>query len=280
MTLNAWLGRPAGPPVYYIPRGKIRCYLTGRLYKDTKEERVLQAVLHELIDVKGYSRRDMQRNFRIVIAGETARPDIVVFVKGGHHRQENIYIVVEVEPEERKPTDPKHGVNQLRRYFLNLPNCTYGMWTNGRVRICFERYYEGGIVKIREIFDIPPAGRTRAEDERPSFDRLRPATYELRIVLRNCHDYIHANQGLPKDKAFMELLKVMFCKLYDEKYSKTVTFYATSEERETEQGLLAIHNRIQTLFEQVKKKWPHIFPDPKEIIELKPRVLAYIVGKL
>ena len=241
-TLNSWLGLPKKPIVHKIPKGKIRCYLTGKLYKDTKEERVLQAILHELIDSKGYRPTDIERNFIFRMGKRTAKPDIIIFLEGRPHTPKYTYIVIEVEPEERKPTDPEHGINQLEKYFFNLPNCKYAMWTNGLVKLCYERYVVDGEYRYREIFDIPPRGLNRSVYEKPSFDRLKPATRELRIIFRHCHNYIYTNQGLPKDQAFMELLKVIFCKIYDERYSKEIRFYATSEERETKEGQLAVYN--------------------------------------
>ena len=47
---------------------------------------------------------------------------------------------------------------------------------------------------------------------------LRPATGDnLLFAFRRCHNYIAGNQGLQKPEAFWELLKLIFCKIYDER---------------------------------------------------------------
>lgn len=47
--------------------------------------------------------------------------------------------------------------------------------------------------------------------------RLRRADpVMLRTAFRRCHNYIHGNEGMPKDAAFWQFLYLIFCKMYDE----------------------------------------------------------------
>ena len=63
------------------------------------------------------------------------------------------------------------------------------------------------------------------------------------------------NDGLQKQPAFFELLKVIFCKIEDERnIPKPLEFYATSEERSNPDGQLTVKKRISKIFEQVKNK--------------------------
>lgn len=90
------------------------------------------------------------------------------------------------------------------------------------------------------------------------------------------------NDGLQKQPAFFELLKVIFCKIEDERnIPKPLEFYATSEERSNPDGQLTVKKRISKIFEQVKnkKKYKLIF-DANDEIKLSPRSLAYIVSEL
>lgn len=90
------------------------------------------------------------------------------------------------------------------------------------------------------------------------------------------------NDGLQKQPAFFELLKIIFCKIEDERnIPKPLEFYATSEERSNPDGQLTVKKRISKIFEQVKnkKKYKLIF-DANDEIKLSPRSLAYIVSEL
>ena len=86
------------------------------------------------------------------------------------------------------------------------------------------------------------------------------------------------NQGLQKPQAFWELLKLIFCKIHDEKGS-AIQFYAAANERRSINGALKVKARIESLFAGVKEEYPQIFK-PDEHIDLKPRVAAYIVSQL
>ena len=78
---------------------------------------------------------------------------------------------------------------------------------------------------------------------------------------------------------FWELLKLIFCKIQDERYSPEVTFYASANERQTLNGQLKAKARIDKLFRDVVNDYDQIFKAQDEV-ELQPPVLAYIVSQL
>ncbi len=85
---------------------------------------------------------------------------------------------------------------------------------------------------------------------------------------------------MQKQPAFFELLKIIFCKIEDERnLGKPLEFYTTSGERSNPDGQLTVQKRIAKIFERVKKKHSRIF-DHSDEIKLKPRSLAYIVSEL
>lgn len=99
-------------------------------------------------------------------------------------------------------------------------------------------------------------------------------------MFKTCHNHIYANDGLQKQPAFFELLKVIFCKIEDERnIPEDLDFYATTEERKNPDGQLTVYNRISKIFARVKQKYGTIF-DPNDEIKLVPRSLAYIVREL
>jgi len=275
MTFNEFAGVPS---VKYVPYGKLVCYITGRLRKDTSEEHVRQRVARSLVEEYGYKKSEIELSFPIMVFSKRYPVDIAVFPEEHLHRQENIFMIIETKKESIRPTDREHGIDQLKSYVGASMNCKYGMWTNGLEKYCFEKVKVGEKYEPQEIIDIPPKGKSVEEYEKLSFTELRPAT-ELKSVFKRCHNYIHGNQGLPKDMAFHELLKVIFCKVYDERESREVRFYVTNAEMRNTLGHTKVKDRIEHLFQEVKNRYGYIFRDEKEI-KLEPRVLSYIVGHL
>ena len=275
MSLDEWVNTSS---VRYIPPGKLVCYITGRLRRDTPEEHVRQRVARSLIDEYGYAKEQIELDFRIHIGRKSHPVDIAVLDEGQSHKQENIYIIIETKKETVKPTSKDQGIGQLNSYMGASLNCEFGMWTNGVDKYCYQKTRTNGQYQIAEIVDIPSKGKTLEDYEKLDFKRLRPA-WELKSVFRRCHDYIYGNQGLPKDRAFHELLKVIFCKVHDEKESATIRFYVTSKELKSPTGQISVKERLDELFYDVKKRYQHIFKE-EEKIELNNEVLAYIVGQL
>ncbi|EMJ3904963.1 N-6 DNA methylase, partial [Pseudomonas aeruginosa] len=155
-----------------------------------------------------------------------------------------------------------------------------GMWTNGLERFCYKKIELNGKIAYEELPDLPGYGQTEDEAERPEFDQLKPASSDaLLFAFRRCHNYIAGNQGLQKPQAFWELLKLIFCKIHDERNSEVVEFYAAGNERAGINGPLKVKKRLDTLFDAVKKEYPAIFTQ-NDVIELTPQVLAYLVSQL
>jgi type I restriction enzyme M protein len=208
--------------------------------------------------------------------------DVAVFRPGDEHSQENVYVVVETKRNSVPPSSKNDGVEQLKSYLAACLNAVYGLWTNGDDRICLAKRREvGGRFKIEEIPDIPGAGQTEEDAQRPQRKDLRPATADnLLFAFRRCHNYIAANEGKQKSEAFWELLKLIFCKIEDER-SNALNFYVTAAERESATGAAAAKARIDNIFQnKVLAKYPTIFIGVDQEIDLKPSVVAYVVSQL
>jgi len=219
------------PATGYIPAGKIRCYITGKLRKDTPEENVRQRIARSLVEEYGYPKEDFELEFRITVGGSKKRVDIAIFLHGRPHTQENIFLIAETKREDVKPTDRDNGVEQLKSYLSACPNAKWGLWVGTELQT-YEVVIEEGERRSVEVAGIPPYGKTHPP--RITFDQLIPAE-GLRDVFKRCHNYIYANQGLPKDQAFHELLKLIFCKVHDEQTtSGEMRFDITTEERSTD----------------------------------------------
>jgi type I restriction enzyme M protein len=274
--------KPSSPPLVLVPAGKIRCYIhTDVLRQDTPEEHVRQRVARSLVEEYGYSKSDLHLEFPIKIGSGRKKVDVAIFRPGAEHKQENIYIIVEAKREDIRPTDRKEGVEQLKSYMAACINTRWGLWVGTEMQAYEKEQDPKRVTKapFLEATDIPLKGEQ--EPKRLNFSELVPATEGLSRVFKRCHDYLHVNGNMGKEKAFFELLKLIFCKVYDEQEtSGMMEFSITQEERRSDLGQRKLKARIAKLFDAVKQRYPYIFPTPNETIELDNRSLAYIVSEL
>ncbi len=262
-----------------VPQGKILDAVDGKLRNQTPEEYVRQEIEKSLLREYRYLREEIAVEFRVKLGGASKRADLVIFPPDASHRQENAYAIIECKADNVPPEDRKEGVEQLKSYMAACVNAEFGMWTNGQERFCYRKADATGTIEFVEIPDIPEKGKTLDETERPRFRELRPATSDsLLFTFQRCHNYIAGNSGLQKPEAFWELLKLIFCKIEDER-SNEINFYATSQERQGLNGHLKVKARIEELFTKVCQKYATIFKS-NEGLEVEPRVLAYIVSQL
>lgn len=269
--------------VAIVPPGKVLDFIDGTMRDDSPEEYVRQEILKSLVREYGYQKQDIRVEFPIKFASKRVRVDIAVFPPGlsaTDQTQQSVRLIVECKSSKVRPSMRKDGVEQMLSYMSACPNLQIGMWTNGddMAAYAFEVHSERGRVHV-EIPDIPRYGDS-GEIGAPGFGQLRPAASDsLLFAFRRAHSYIAGNQGMQKPEAFWELLKLIFCKIQDERDSRAPQFYATPKERQNMTGLIRCANRMGSLFVSVKKQYPQIFRD-NEDLELEPKVLAYIVTQL
>ena len=272
--------------IFIIPEGKVRDYIDGKIRKETPEEYVRQTVEKRLVIEHKYPKSCIAVEYMIKMGNGKKRADIVIFPKDSISddlkNQHNIQIIIECKKETVKPTDKKEGVEQLKTYMAACSNCKWGMWTNGKHKTVYKKTIDAkGEIVFDECNDIPSAVGTTNENERPKREILTKATDDnLLFTFRTCHDVIYVNDGYQKADAFFELLKIIFCKIQDERnLFKPVEFYTTSVERNFPDGQLTVYNRISKIFEEVKRRNSKIF-DANDTIKLEPRTVAKIVGEL
>ncbi len=268
----------AEEPIKLIPAGKLRCYISGTLRKDTPEENVRQRIARSLVEDYGYDKEDIEVEFGVKMgSGKKKRVDLAVFPPDTQHSQEHIKIIVECKREDVRPTDRDEGIDQLKSYMAASLNVGYGLWIGSELQV-WERIATPKGHDFAIAADIPRFGFDAPQPL--AFSDLIPAQEELIGVFRRCHNYTHGNQGLAKDRAFQELLKLIFCKVYDENTSAgQMRFFISNKERRSDIGQRRLLKTIEELFAAVKKRYPYIFSS-EERIGLDKGVLAYIVGEL
>lgn len=248
--------------------------------KETPEEYVRQEIAKSLVREYKYHRDDVSVEFQVKLGSSKKRADLVIFPQGEPHKQENAYLIVECKKQKTLPSDKKDGVEQLKSYLAACPNAQFGMWTNGAERHCYQMFTRNGKRIAEELPDIPSFGSDVADLDRPTHDQLKPATSDaLLFAFRRCHNYIAGNQGMQKPQAFWELLKLIFCKIWDERNNDAIEFYAGATERNGINGAMKVQERISALLGSVKDEYPTIFEE-HEVIKLDNKVLTYLVSQL
>lgn len=269
--------------VIVIPEGKICDYIDGKFRNDTQEEYVRQTIEKRLINEHKYNPSQIKIEYVLQVGSNKPRADIVIWdVDATAQTQGAIKIIIECKKETVDARNTKDGIAQLQSYMSVCPNCEWGMWTNSIQKFVFRKATDAdGNINFMEYNDIPSADGNLDEVNRPSRTSLKNAYDDnLLFVFKTCHNHIYVNDGLQKQPAFFELLKVIFCKIEDERnIPNSLEFYTTSEERSNPDGQLTVQKRIGKVFDRVKKRHGKIF-DANDEIKLTPRSLAYIVSEL
>lgn len=275
-----------------IAAGYTLDYISGKQIKETKKELVRQRVVRALIHEYGFLPEDMENDFPI---GGHRKVDVAIFHHGKEHTQENLGRAVLCRPE---PTVGKNAVrirdfdqaasdlNDLENVMREVDAIQYGLWTNGLEFFFLEKEKSRFEIKCNPIGDWPMAEESIGTKEVVSDAHTRKADTEmLKITFRRCHNFIHGNEGMPKDAAFWQFLYLIFCKMHDEslrakqRLAWKRRFWAGPKEQFNTEGRKAIRTRIEELFLEVKKHYPNIFRGNEEI-SLSDRALAFIVSEL
>jgi len=269
--------------VITVPEGKLRDYIDGIFRKDTPEEYVRQNIEKRLVNEHQYPKSLIKIELPIKVGSTNKRVDIAIFPKGcTEYTQENIQLVVECKKENISPNDRKEGVGQLKSYMQSCGNCEWGMWTNGKDKEVFRKFTTAqGKIEFEDYIDIPSYNTPIEEIDRPSRKRQQKASGDnLLYAFKKCHNHIYAIDGPQKQVAFFELLKIIFCKIEDERnLFEEPEFFVSTKERDNPDGQLTVKKRIEKIFTKVKAKHKQIFETNDEI-KLSPRTIAYVVGEL
>lgn len=269
-----------------IPQDTLVCALTGEFKPDKPEERTLQSLIEQLHREYRVELADMERDVKVPCLNAAGKKKniavaIAVYEQGEPHELENIIRVVLVAKANAKVSDA--AIGQLDLVLSNLSDEreeVYGVWTNGKDMAFRMRTYDpaNGFPVSTELTDFPGPDETLGDlddaDRRP----LRVAAGDsLLRVFNHCHDYL-STQGLRDEKAFWQLLYLIFAKILDEQQSKRL-FFVGATERNTPEGQTRIAKRIHTLFELVKDEFKDVF-DGYERLEMNERALAYVAAQL
>lgn len=276
-----------------LPEGKLVCALTGEQKTATPQEETLQSFIEQLHREYLIAIEDMGRDVRLqcqTIDPKTGRPrtrsrnvSLVVYEPGQPHQNENIIRIAVIASPGTKPDDKAIGL--LEEALAGLSEDreqVFGLWTNGTNLAFRMRTYHSrtGEPQFTELTDFPAPDETLDDLEKAERRPLRVATADsLLRAFKRCHDYLYGNQSMRGDRAFWQLLYLIFCKILDEQQSSR-RFFVGATEANTEKGRRQIASRIKDLFDQVRNREYRDVFDGSERLELNERALAYVAGEL
>lgn len=275
-----------------IPAGYTLDYVSGKQVKETPKELVRQRIVRALIHEYGFSPEDMELDFSL---GGRKKVDVAIFHHDKAHTLENLGRAVLCRPE---PNAGKNAVrirdfeqaakdlDEIETIMREVEAIQYGLWTNGLEFFFIEKEQKRFETKCTPIGDWPMAEESVGTKDVISDAHTRVADNEmLKITFRRCHNFIHGNEGMPKDAAFWQFLYLIFCKMHDEnlrakqRQAWQRRFWAGPKEQFEDEGRKAIRKRIEELFAEVKSQFKNIFRGNEEIT-LSDRALAFIVSEL
>jgi len=267
-------------------------YITGQPVKETEKERVRQEIARQLVIEYQIAPEAMQTDFPVKVEGKRKKVDIAVFEAGKEHTEANLCRAVICRP---APKVGKRSVVKIRDFaqaekdledlkgiMIAAEGCEWGLWTNGMERFFLRREKRRFEVRFAPHGDWPMADGTMTTPDMHTETYVRPGEENaLRRAFQRCHNFIHGNEGMPKDAAFWQFLYLIFAKMYDERVNRGAArkFFALATEPFSEEGRMAIRGRIKPLFEAVKKQYHTLFRASDEIT-LSDRALAYMVMEL
>lgn len=293
LTVDSEVEALDGETEELLPEGKLVCALTGEQKLATPQEETLQSFIEQLHREYGVALEDMGRDVRLrctFVDEKTGKErnrsrtvSLVVYETGKPHEVDHVIRAAFIASPSTKADAKAIGV--LEEILGSLSDSypqVFGLWTNG-IELAFRmRTYHSrtGDPEFTELTDIPGPAETLEDLENASRRPLRVAAGDsLLRTFKRCHDYLYGNQQMRPDKAFWQLLYLIFCKILDEQQSSRL-FFVGATEANNERGRRAITGRIKDLFEQVQKKeYKDVF-DGTERISLNDRALAYVAGEL
>lgn len=274
-----------------VPEGKLVCGLTGEHRTATPQEETLQSFIEQWHREYGVALVDMARDVRLACYSSDSQGvqkkksrtvSLVVYESGQPHTEDNIIRVAIVAHGAKVDTKAIHVLEEILGSLSDEREQVFGLWTNGSVLAFRMRTYHErtGEPVFTELTDFPAPHESLEDLENAERRPLRIAAGDsLLRTFKRCHDYLYGNQSMRGDKAFWQLLYLIFCKIHDETLSRR-KFFVGATEGNDEAGRHRVMQRIQELFQEVQTEaYKDVF-DGSERIDLNDRALTVIAGEL
>lgn len=261
--------------------------LTGNKESTSAKKLLVQKVLRQLIEGYGFSRSDLETDYKPRIQGHGRKHiDIAVFQPDAEHTNENLQrIIICVSQKNRDKlrtyAEAEADVQALQDLMELLPHVSLGMWTNGQEEFMVRVEQTRFETKLKPIGIWPaPAEGTTDIDKTGGVIQIAADAEGLEDALRRCLQYLNRNLGLDHKDAFKQLAVLLFAKMCDEtKPMGERLFWIKGEEPYTPEGQASIATRIQQVVEQAKEWQPGLLARGWDL-HLEPQETAVLVKEL
>ncbi|MCZ0933325.1 MAG: N-6 DNA methylase [Oligoflexia bacterium] len=203
------------------------------------------------------------------------RADIVIYRNEiGKDQHKDVLAIIET-----KRPDEKDGVSQLQSY-MSACSCEWGVWTNGENYKYFLK--ESASNRIKETFNIPKYGENINSIGTHNKKSLKPLK-NLKPIFKRIFNILYSNTNISRrEKLGSEMIKLIFCKIWDEKYySNKIPNFRFTKQEEDQENYETCKKRITELFNEVKEELREdgIFQRGEEIT-LDAKSVCIVVGSL
>lgn len=269
--------------------------LTGQPVSASAKNKLVQAVLRQLIETYGFDRNDLRPGYRLTTPGRRQKTvDIAILCHRAEATDENVErIVVCVSQKKREKLrtleEADSDLQQLREKMQWFPHCTFGMWTNGQEEFFLKATETQFEVRFLPLGAWPAPGESTTEALGEGGATQVPADPEnLASALGRCFQYLNKNLGLDHKEAFRQVAVLLIAKLYDEtRPAAERRFWVKGDEPFEAAGQAAIQTRIQACVAGAKTWRPEMFtpgwdlhiPDATQLSRLVSELARYSLSE-
>nr|WP_231482955.1 N-6 DNA methylase [Anaerovibrio lipolyticus] len=255
-------------------------YATGKVIHNNPEEAFRQEFEHILIDDLGYPKENI--DIEVVIqrgANRNAEKADIVVYKSNVHRQENAYIVIEIET-------PKKTYDVQALSYVTATTAPYSVWYAGMEKNSRGPFYHyrdmaKDPINFKLIPTLPRYGETQETIGKYRKCDLKPAK-ALKLTFERMYYHLYGTGNIKREENIaVEIIKMLFCKIIDEIAPEDLCeFRATPAELVSDEGKKEIRARIDALYDKLLKDpdLGEMFKD--EGLEYGNDEIAYIVSIL
>ncbi|MCX4307586.1 MAG: N-6 DNA methylase [Acetatifactor sp.] len=263
-----------------MAENKFYDYATGKEVKGNPEEAYRQLFEHILIDDLGYpkSHIDIEVILQRGARRNAEEVDIVVY-NSEIHKQENAYIIIEIET-------PRKKYDLQAFSYVTATTAPYCVWFAG-----FEKNSEGPFYHYRDLAKdpkklmpiptLPRYGETQDTIGKYRKQDLKPAK-ALKLLFGRMYYKLYGNGPIKREENIaVEVIKLLFCKILDELSPDDLCqFRATPAELTSDEGKRAIRKRIEGLYGKLLRDPDFGTMFKGEHLEYDDEWIAYMVCEL
>lgn len=260
----------------YITINNDGSYITYHCKNNTRRklcnpEEFVQATAYlKLIIDYNYSPLNISVNENVQVGSSTKEADILVY----NEKNTKILIVVECKEEQINERQFQVAVDQAYSYAHSL--ASQYIWVTSGIKNEYFEIVEQYPVERISITDIPKrSGKVdRYKYVKGANEPQAGTQAELRQKFKSAHDALWGGGALAPTTAFDELDKLIFCKIWDEKWRdnapktkgepfafQIISYPEDKDDKQNTKAKTELEKRIRELYEHGRKKDPEVFKD-------------------